>query len=151
MTALIASLRLIAAASSCRCDQSAHSGWSDTTSRRTLVSTRINSALAPGEREDFLGAQPDRSGSANRGKAAARALAPGGASPLAQQHVPFRADLELDPAAGADAEMIAHPLRDGDLPFDRDLVRQGTSWVLPSRIMGILSELTHNGPGRARG
>src|SRR5712691_9199024 len=98
MTALIASLRLIAAASSCRCDQSAHCGWSDTTSRRTLVSTRINSALAPGEREDFLGAQPDRRGSANRGKAAARAPAPG-ASPLAQQHVPFRADLELDPAA----------------------------------------------------
>src|SRR5260370_8977932 len=97
MTALIASLRLIAAASSCCCDQSAHCGWSDTTSRRTLVSTRINSALAPGEREDFLAAQPDRRGSANRGKPPARPPPPGGASPLAHRHSPFPADLELHP------------------------------------------------------
>src|SRR5580693_10635261 len=102
------------AASSRRADDhSAQSGSSVTRSSRTLVSTRITSALAARHRHD-LGRAQALAGMPTQASEPVRASF---LLDLDQNDAAVLGTLEIDHAPRSDSQKIPNPFRDGDLAF----------------------------------
>src|SRR3954451_7897067 len=116
MAALMQRVACRLAASSCCCDQSAHTGSFSTRSRSTLVSTRITElVLAAGQRHDLVGAHLYSCDAAQPSEAAHRPLPL--AFAMAQYYIPAWRELEIHGRAGFNPEQVADLFRNRDLPL----------------------------------
>src|SRR5215204_5708955 len=119
MIGLMTTVPCSAARVSMAADHDAHSSWSESTSIRTLLSTRVGTSIAPCHRHDLLRRESAIAGptEAIDDHLAARFLLP--RSSLADADAVTH-DLKFDLAVWQQSELLADVLRDRDLPFARD-------------------------------
>src|SRR5882672_1447335 len=116
MTELMQSVACRLAASSCCCDQSAHTGSFSTRSRITLVSTRINELVLPaGQRHDLVGAHLYSRYAAQPSEAAHRPVPL--AFAMAQYYIAAWCELEVHGRAGFNPKQVANFFGNRDLPL----------------------------------